>query len=96
MTMETQRAEQPVRKVFRIDPSRGVAKVIGDEVRLHGVCRIGRPEIARRAGITKTPTKWWLQQLVDHGMIEIETQASGSVPSIIKIVSPTWLAMLGR
>ena len=88
--------EQPIARAWRLDPTRSVPKIIGDEVRAHGSCCVSRPEIARRAGVCKTSVDKWLATLVERGMIKIEARASGSIPSAITITSRTWLDTIKR
>lgn len=96
MKMNIGDVEQPIARAWRLDPTRSVPKVIGDEVRAHGSCCISRPEIARRAGVCKSSVDKWLASLVEHGMIRIEERASGSIPSVINITSRTWLDTIDR
>src|SRR5262245_30934769 len=98
MTPDQQHTEQPIRRPWRLDPNRGVAKVISDEVRHHGHCTMTRAYIAKRAGIAVNSVDKALRMYVEHGLIEIERRprpGQVSLPSIIRITSRAWLDVLG-
>lgn len=99
MKMSIGDTAQPAARAWRLDPHKGVAKVISDEVRHHGHCTMTRAHMAKRAGIAVASVDKALRMYVEHGMITIERRprpGQVSLPSVIRIASPTWLSLLGR
>ncbi len=91
--------EQPIARAWRLDPHKGVAKVIGEEVSHHGHCTMTRAHMAKRARIAVASVDKALRMFVEHGMISIERRPRAgqvSLPSIIRITSAMWLALLDR
>ncbi len=99
--MTTSITEHRPRRLFRVDPSKGVAKVIGDEVQQRGYCHLTKRQIAERARVGLCAVEVQLRLMAEHGMLVVDRvrraqNARWSPPNTIRITSPTWLSLLGR
>jgi DNA-binding HxlR family transcriptional regulator len=99
MTPDLQDTERRHPRRFKVDPRRGVAKVIGEEVRKFGSCTLTIRMIGKRAGISKRTVDRQLAEMIEHGMIERECKRwpgeMFSPPNTYRITSRTWLDALG-
>lgn len=72
-----------------------VLRIVGDEVRDHGDCRLTVPEIAARSGTSQTTVRRALKVASSLGLITIEERRVPYRPNlsnVVRIVSREWLA----
>jgi len=76
---------------------RAVLQVITREVSRGGECRLCHEKVAALAGVSKTTVKRTIREARALGLITVEQRKTGhrrNDPSIIRIVSPEWLASM--
>jgi hypothetical protein len=74
-------------------------RIIGDEVRHHGVCALHIDAIAARAGVCRTVVKNALREARRLGMVTVQERrrrGQRSLTNVIHIISSEWLTWLRR
>lgn len=76
-----------------------ILRIVGDEVREHGVCELSLQEIAARAGSCRTMARTTLRQAMGLGLVQIEERprpGQKSLPNRVRIASAEWWTWLHR
>ena len=76
-----------------------ILRIVGDEVREHGVCELTLFEIAARAGSCRTMARTTLRQAAEIGLVLIEERprpGQKNLPNRVQIVSAEWRTWLQR
>lgn len=76
-----------------------VLRIVGDEVRDRGVCDRTLDELASRAGCCRTTARNAIRAARGHGLVDIEERrvpGRRSLPNLVRVTSPEWLAWLRR
>src|SRR4051794_6535906 len=76
-----------------------VLRIIGDEVRQHGLCDRCVDELAARAGVCRRMVQNALREAARLGLLTIEErrrEGRRNLPNVIRIVSKEWTSWLAR
>src|SRR3954463_16649219 len=76
-----------------------VLRIIGDEVRQHGLCDRCVNEIAARAGVCRRMVQNAIREAARLGLLTIEErrrEGRRNLPNVIRIVSKEWTSWLAR
>lgn len=76
-----------------------VLRIIGDEVRQHGLCDRCIDEIAARAGVCRRMVQNALREAARLGLLTIEErrrEGRRNLPNVIRIISKEWTSWLSR
>src|SRR4051812_13387107 len=76
-----------------------VLRIIGDEVRQHGLCDRCVDEIAARAGVCRRMVQNAIREAARLGLLTIEErrrEGRRNLPNVIRIVSKEWTTWLAR
>src|SRR3954468_4566448 len=76
-----------------------VLRIIGDEVRQHGLCERCIDELAARAGVCRRMVQNALREAARLGLLTIEErrrEGRRNLPNVIRIVSKEWMTWLSR
>src|SRR4051794_23090459 len=76
-----------------------VLRIIGDEVRQHGLCDRCVDEIAARAGVCRRMVQNALREAARLGLLTIEErrrEGRRNLPNVVRIVSKEWSSWLAR
>jgi len=76
-----------------------VLRIIGDEVRQHGLCDRCVDEIAARAGVCRRMVQNALREAARLGLVTIEErrrEGRRNLPNVVRIVSKEWSSWLAR
>src|SRR4051794_13641078 len=76
-----------------------VLRIIGDEVRQHGLCERCVDELAARAGVCRRMVQNAIREAARLGLLTIEERRrSGrrNLPNVIRIISKEWMTWLSR
>jgi hypothetical protein len=76
-----------------------VLRIIGDEVRQHGLCDRCVDEIAARAGVCRRMVQTAIREAARLGLLTIEErrrEGRRNLPNVIRIVAKAWSSWLAR
>jgi hypothetical protein len=76
-----------------------VLRIIGDEVRQHGLCDRCVDEIAARAGVCRRMVQNAIREAARLGLLAIEErrrEGRRNLPNVIRIISKEWMTWLSR
>ena len=76
-----------------------VLRIIGDEVRQHGLCDRCVDEIAARAGVCRRMVQNAIREAARLGLVTVEErrrEGRRNLPNVIRIVSKEWSSWLAR
>src|SRR3954469_18720148 len=76
-----------------------VLRIIGDEVRQHGLCERCIDEIAARAGVCRRMVQNALREAARLGLLTIEErrrEGLRNLPNVIRTISKEWMTWLSR
>src|SRR4051812_48622448 len=76
-----------------------VLRIIGDEVRQHGLCERCIDEIAARAGVCRRMVQNAIREAARLGLLTIEERRRDgrrNLPNVIRIISKEWMTWLAR
>src|SRR4051812_2577404 len=76
-----------------------VLRIVGDEVRQHGLCDRCIDEIAARAGVCRRMVQNTIREAARLGLLTIEErrrEGRRNLPNVIRIVSKEWSSWLAR
>src|SRR3954464_7033582 len=76
-----------------------VLRIIGDEVRQHGLCDRCVDEIAARAGVCRRMVQNAIREAARLGLVTIEErrrEGRRNLPNVVRIVSKEWSSWLAR
>src|SRR3954464_9973297 len=76
-----------------------VLRIIGDEVRQHGLCERCIDEIAARAGVCRRMVQNAIREAARLGLLTIEErrrEGRRNLPNVIRIISKEWISWLSR
>src|SRR4051812_46242259 len=76
-----------------------VLRIIGDEVRQHGLCDRCVDEIAARAGVCRRMVQNAIREAARLGLLTIEErrrEGRRNLPNVIRIISKEWISWLSR
>src|SRR3954463_4124500 len=76
-----------------------VLRIVGDEVRQHGLCERCIDEIAARAGVGRRMVQNALREAARLGLVTVEErrrEGRRNLPNVIRIVSKEWTSWLAR
>lgn len=74
-----------------------VLRIVGDEVRVHGVCALHIDAIAARAGVCRTSVQNALREARRLGLVTVQERrrrGQRSLTNLVRIVSREWLTWL--
>jgi hypothetical protein len=74
-------------------------RIVADEARDKGACRLCLAEIAARAGVGITTARNGLRYAARQGLVTIEERRRDkrpNLPNIVRIISRDWCAWIGR